>query len=38
MNIYENRLDTPVQTIEVLELPYDTYIETIEFILEVRFL
>lgn len=38
MNIYENKLDTPVQTIEVLELPYDTYIEAIEFILEVRFL
>ena len=38
MNIYENRLDTPVQTIEVLDLEFDTYLETIEFILEVRFL
>ena len=38
MNIYENRLDTPVQTIEVLDLPYDTYIETIDLVLELRFL
>lgn len=38
MNIYENTLDKPVQFIEVLDLPFDTYIETIELILEVRFL
>lgn len=35
MNIYENK---PVQFIEVLDLPFDTYIETIELILELRFL
>ena len=34
MNIYEN---TPVQFIEVLDLPFDIYLETIELILEVRF-
>ena len=38
MNIHENKLDTPVQTIEVLDLEFDTYLETIEIILELRFL
>lgn len=37
MNIYENTLDKPVQFIEVLDLPFDTFIETIELILELRF-
>ena len=37
MNIKENVLDKPVQFIEVLDLPFDTYLETIELILEVRF-
>lgn len=38
MNIYENRLDKPVQLVEVLDLPFDTYLETIELILELRLL
>lgn len=38
MNIYENTLDKPVQNIQVLDLPFDTYLETIELILELRFI
>lgn len=38
MNIYENTLDKPVQNIEVLDLSFDTYLETIELILKLRFL